>query len=252
MPLLEHVEEFRRRLLWILATLAAGTALGFGAVVHFRLLEVVLHRFIPYLVDGKLKYLSPADPFMVALRLSFAVGVAVTFPVAFFHLWRFVSPILAAGERRVVLPALCGAVFLFLGGASLAYFGVMPITLQFFKTFEPGSLEQNLTIDKFVGYMMKLLLGFGAAFETPVIMLALGAMGIVSSELLVRYRRHAILVIFVVGAALTPPDVFSQLLMAVPLLLLYELSIWLVRWTERKRAAATAEAGVEPTPNAEA
>jgi sec-independent protein translocase protein TatC len=242
MPLLDHLEEFRWRIIWTLVALALGSVLGFVLITRFDLLKLLIEPVRAFLNGGKLKYLSPADPFMVTLRLSVAAGVVIALPVALYQLWGFLSPILEPSEKRAVLPALIGAIVLFLGGASLAYFGVLPLTLKFFSKFEPGSLQQNLTVDKFLGYLMKLMLGFGIAFETPVIMLALGAMGIVTSELLTRYRRHAIVAIFVLGAALTPPDVFSQLLMAVPLLFLFELSIWLVRWTERRRAAGATEA----------
>jgi sec-independent protein translocase protein TatC len=240
---LEHLEELRRRIFWILGTLVVGTVIGFVLITRFDVLALLIKPIQHLLNGGKLKYLSPADPFMVTLRLAIAAGVVFALPVALYHLWAFISPILVASERKAILPAIYMAAFLFLAGAALAYFGVLPITLRFFTTFEPGSLEQNLTIDKFLSYLMKLILGFGVAFETPVIMLALGVVGIVRSEMLVKGRRFAIVIIFVVAAALTPPDVFSQLLMAVPLLFLYEVSIWLVRWTERRRDASAREYG---------
>jgi sec-independent protein translocase protein TatC len=242
---LEHLEELRQRIFWVLGALVVGSVIGFVLITRFDVLALLIRPIQQYLNGGKLKYLSPADPFMVALRLAIAAGVVIALPVALYHLWAFISPILLPSERKTVLSALYLATFLFLAGAALAYFGVLPITLQFFTKFEPGSLEQNLTIDKFLAYLMKLVLGFGLAFETPVVMLILGVLGIVSSEMLVRVRRFAIVIIFIVGAALTPPDVFSQTLMAVPLLILYEVSIWLVRWTERRRAAALREDGEE-------
>lgn len=232
---LEHLEELRRRILWTVAALVVGTVVGFFLVTRFHALELLIRPVQPYLRDGKLNYLNPADPFMVTLRLAVTAGFLVALPVALYHVWAFVSPILVESEKRTVLPALFFSVALFLAGAALAYFGVLPITLQFFATFEQGTLQQNLTISKFMAYLMKLVLGFGLAFETPVIMLVLGAVGIVTSEMLVRVRRFAIVIIFVLSAFLTPPDVFSQMLMAVPLLLLYEISIWLVKWTERGR-----------------
>jgi len=240
---LEHLEELRRRIFWVLGALVVGSVIGFVLITRFDVLALLLRPIQHLLNGGKLKYLSPADPFMVALRLAIAAGVVVALPVALYHLWAFISPILVPSERRAILPAIYLSAFLFFAGAALAYFGVLPITLRFFTTFEPGSLEQNLTVDKFLSYLMKLILGFGLAFETPVVMLALGAVGIVTSEMLVKGRRFAIVIIFVLGAALTPPDVFSQMLMAVPLLLLYEVSIWLVRWTERRRDADLEEEG---------
>jgi sec-independent protein translocase protein TatC len=240
---LEHLEELRQRIFWVLGTLVVGCVIGFVVITRFDVLALMIRPVQHFLNGGKLKYLSPADPFMVTLRLAVAAGVVIALPVALYHLWAFISPILVPSERKAILPAIYMAAFLFLAGAALAYFGVLPITLQFFTSFEPGSLEQNLTIDKFLGYLMKLILGFGIAFETPVVMLALGVVGIVTSEMLVKGRRFAIVIIFVLGAALTPPDVFSQMLMAVPLLVLYEVSIWLVKWTERRREAVLEEDG---------
>jgi sec-independent protein translocase protein TatC len=245
LPLLDHLEELRRRILWSLLALVVGTVVGFVLVTRFDALELLIRPVQPWLSGGRLKYFSPADPFMVALRLAVAVGVVLALPIVLGQFWAFVSPILLPDERRAVLSSVFLGVGLFLGGMALAYFGVLPLTLRFFSTFEPESMRQNLTVGAFLGYTLKLVLGFGLAFETPVIMLVLGELGIVTSEMLVRVRRFAIVIIFVVGALLTPPDVFSQILMAGPLLVLYELSIFLVRRRERVRARRLADRQAE-------
>lgn len=235
-PLVDHLEELRWRIIWSLVALVIGSVAGFYLVVRYDLLAVFVAPVEPYLEGGKLRYLSPADPFMVTLKMAVAIGVILCFPVILYQLWRFLSPMLEDDEKRVVLPALWMGVVLFLAGVSLAYFGVLPLSLRFFSGFAREALAQNLVVGKFLGFVLKLMLGFGLVFETPMVMLVLGAMGLVTSSMLRAGRRFAIALAFVIGAVLTPPDVFSQLLMALPLMLLFEISIWLVRWVERRRS----------------
>ncbi len=240
MPFLEHLEELRWRILWSLLTLAVGAVIGFVIVSHFNVLGLLIRPVEPYLDGGKLKYLSPSDPFIITLKLGFTAGILMAFPVIIYELWSFISPALMPNEKRAIVPALYFGLVLFVGGMALAYFGVLPIALRFFMGFQQSSLEQNITIGPYLGLVVKLLLGFGLVFETPVIMLILGSLGIITSDMLRRTRRYAIVLIFVISAILTPPDVFSQTLMAIPLLFLFEISIWLVKWTERRRARTMA------------
>ncbi len=236
MPFLEHLEELRWRILWSLLALAAGAVVGFVVVSRFDVLGLLVRPIRPLLSGGKLRYLSPADPFFITLRLALMVGVLLAFPVIVHQVWSFVSPALKREEKRAIVPALYFGLVLFVAGMALGYFGVLPIALRFLTGFQQESLEPMITIGPYLGFVLKLLLGFGVAFETPVVMLVLGALGVVTSDMLRRGRRYAIVLIFIAGAVLTPPDVFSQVLMSLPLLLLYEVSIWLVKWTERRRA----------------
>ncbi|HKJ92074.1 MAG TPA: twin-arginine translocase subunit TatC [Longimicrobiales bacterium] len=241
MPFLEHLEELRWRILWSLLALVVGTVIGFVLVSHFDVLGLLIRPVEPYVEGGKLRYLSPADPFLITLKLAVTAGILLAFPIVMYELWSFVSPALMPSEKRAIVPSLYFGLVLFIGGMALAYFGVLPIALRFFSQFQTQSLEQNITIGPYLGLVVKLLLGFGLVFETPVIMLVLGALGIVTSDMLRHTRRYAIVIIFVVAAVLTPPDIFSQSLMAVPLLVLFEVSIWLVKWTEKRRARALAD-----------
>lgn len=235
MPFLDHLEELRWRILWSLSALVVGSVIGFFLVVHFNVLALLIRPIEPFLSEGKLKYLSPADPFTITLKLAVTAGILLAFPVIVYEVWAFLAPALKSEEKRAVIPALYFGLGLFAGGMALAYFVVLPMALRFFAGFQQESLEENITVGPFLGLVVKLLLGFGIVFETPVVMMVLGAMGLVTSDMLRRTRRVAIVIIVAVGAFLTPPDIFSQLMMAVPLLILYELSIWLVKWTERKR-----------------
>ncbi len=245
MPFLDHLEDLRWRILKSLLALAVGAVIGFFLVMHFNVLGLLIHPVEPYLNGSKLKYLSPADPFLITLKLGITVGVLLAFPVIASQLWGFLSPALLPEEKRAVVPALYFGLVLFLCGAALAYFGVLPVGLRFLLSLQKQSLEQNLIVGSYLGVVLKLVLGFGIVFETPVVMLVLATMGLVRSDMLRKTRRYAIVGIFIISAVLTPPDVFTQLLMATPLLLLYELSIWLVKWAERRRDRRLAELGVD-------
>ncbi len=245
MPFLDHLEDLRWRILKSLIALGIGAVIGFFLVMHFNVLGLLIKPVQPYLDGGKLKYLSPADPFLITMKLGITVGILLVFPIVAYQIWGFFAPALLPEEKRAVVPALYFGLFLFLAGASLAYFGVLPVGLKFFHSLQRQSLEQNLIIGSYLGFVLKLILGFGIVFETPVVMLVLATVGIVRSDMLRRTRRYAIVGIFVTSALLTPPDVFTQMLMAMPLLFLYELSIWLVRWAERRRDRKLAELGVD-------
>ncbi len=248
MPLLDHLEELRWRLLRSLIALVLGMLIGFFLVTHFPVLPLLIRPIEPYLDGSKLKYLSPVDPFWITLKLALSVGILLALPVITYEIWAFVSPALRRAEKRAIVPALYFGLLLFLAGVALAYFGVLPVALGFLTGFQTQSLEQNITIGPYLALVLKLMLGFGVVFETPVVMLILGSLGIVRSDMLRRSRPFAIVGIFVIAALLTPPDVFTQTLMAIPLFFLFELSIWLVRMVERRRdraAARDAAAGAD-------
>ncbi len=246
MPFLDHLEELRWRILWSAVALVIGAVAGFLLVSRFDVLALLVRPIQPWLEGGKLRYLSPADPFFITLKLGLIAGVVLASPVILYQFWAFVSPALHAHEKRAIIPALFFGLLLFAGGMSLAYFGVLPIALRFFAGFQQQSLAPTITIGPYLGFVLKLLLGFGVIFETPVVMLVLGLLGVVTSDMLRRTRRYAIVLIFVVAAVLTPPDVVSQTMMALPLLLLYQISIWLVVWAERRHRRAVDALRDEP------
>lgn len=249
MPFLDHLEDLRWRILKSLFAVGIGAVIGFVVVMHFNVLGLLIRPIQPYLHGGKLKYLSPADPFLITVKLGITLGVLLAFPIVVYQLWGFVAPALLPEEKRAILPALYFGLFLFVCGGSLAYFGVLPVGLRFLLSLQKHSLEENLIIGSYLGFVLKLVLGFGIVFETPVVMFVLASVGIVRSDMLRRTWRYAIVIIFVLSALLTPPDVFTQMLMATPLLILYSVSIWLVKVAERRRerrlAALRAEASGE-------
>jgi len=244
MPFLDHLEELRWTILWSLVAVLVCSALGFLLVMKFDVLAFLIRPVQPLLNGGKLKYLGPADAFIITLKLGLTVGVLLAFPVVAYQFWSFLSPGLLPKEKKVIVPTLYLGLVLFIAGMALAYWGVLPVALRFLAGFQQDTLEQSLVVEPFLAFVVKLLLGFGIVFETPVVMLLLGSMGLITSTTLRRTRRYAIVGVFVVAAVLTPPDVFSQMMMGLPLMALYEISIWLVWLTERRSREEPEPAGV--------
>lgn len=243
MPFTEHLEELRWRLVWSLAALTVGTAVGFWLVTHFDVLGILVEPIRPFLGGTKLKYLSPGDPFFITLRLALMAGFLMAFPVIVYQAWAFFSPALLPGERKVVVPALYAGLVLFGVGVYFCYRFVLPATLEFTMGFQAESLEQNIVAGEYMGMVMQLLLAFGIVFELPIVLMILAAMRLVSPEFLAAKRKHAVVLITVASAFLTPGDVITvTLMMMVPLILLYEVSIVLARLVYRRPAGEYAEA----------
>jgi sec-independent protein translocase protein TatC len=163
---------------------------------------------------------------MIYVTLSIILGVIVASPVVVYQAWAFLSPALHKNEKKLVLPVAIGAAALFLCGVSLSYFGVLPLALQWLLTFQSASLQPMISVHEYFDFLFTMSLAFGIAFELPIVILVLTALGFVSPMFLRKYRRHAIVLCVFVGAFLTPGDlVWTTLAMAVPLYVLYELSI---------------------------
>jgi sec-independent protein translocase protein TatC len=190
----------------------------------------------PYLGGEKIKYLSPTDPFMITLKLAFCIGIMLALPYLLRQIWSLVAPLMRPEEKRLVAPSIVAGVLLFVTGVVFCYYLVLPITLRFTMSFQAESLEQNIVIGEYLSTVLQLLLAFGMAFELPIILVLGTALGIVTPAFLVSKRRHAIAVMTILSAIVTPPDLGSQILMLVPLLLLYEISILLSRGIVRRRA----------------
>jgi sec-independent protein translocase protein TatC len=239
MPFLDHLEELRWRILWSFGALVGGMAIAFVLLLKIDLIGIIERPVAPYLHGHKLVYTHPGDPFSIYLTASLVVGVILALPVILYQAWRFLSPALHRHERRIVIPLLGGAALLFLAGVSLAYGVVLPLALPWLMGFSTASLEPMLTIHEYADFVITLSLAFGVAFELPILILALTALGIVTPALLVRYRRHAIVGCVFIGAFLTPGDlVWTTIAMAVPLYFLFELSILLSVILDRRRRAA--------------
>ncbi len=243
MPFLEHLEELRWRIIWSLVALVVGLIAGFTIVLRFKLISVLQQPIAPFL-HGKLVYTHPADSFSIVMNMSIIVGIVIASPVIIYQLWAFLSPALYRHEKRVIIPVILGAVLLFVAGVALAWFWVLPMMLGFLLSFQVESLQAMITASDYFNFVTTLALTFGAAFELPILVLALAALGLVTPKFLARFRPYALVLTVVVSAVITPGDIFlATLALTVPLYLLYELSVLLtaVIFRKRRKAAMAAE-----------
>lgn len=241
MPFLDHLEELRWRLLYALAAIVAGTVIGWFVVQNVDILEVLKRPIAPYLPDGRLVFTSPAEPFLLTLKIAFAVGLVLASPIVIYQLWAFLAPALYARERRVIIPALFIGVLLFAAGAAAAYGYALPAALRVLFDFQRNDLAPVITIDRYFGFAVPFILAFGAVTELPLVITILAALGVVTPQFLSRHRRWAVMIGAVAAALVSPPDALSMMMMLVPILLLYEVSIWCA-WVVAKRRARRAAA----------
>jgi sec-independent protein translocase protein TatC len=188
-------------------------------------------------IERKLIFTGLTEGFMTHIRLSFFLGFALSFPYIIYQIYKFVAPGLYNNEKKLVLPFVIGSVFLCFLGMSMAYFLVVPVACKFFISFEgiinygnkgvPIVLEAR--ISEYLSTIIQLLISFGIVFQIPIVLMMLGKLGILSVKTLIKYRRHAIVLNFIFAAIITPPDVISQVMLAIPMVVLYELSIFLLK-----------------------
>jgi sec-independent protein translocase protein TatC len=233
MSLLDHLEELRRRLI------VCGISMVIFTVVSYLSVEEIRTLFIRPV--GQLVYLGLADALMANMRLSLAAGFFLSLPVIFYQLWLFVLPGLHRQERGVVLGISLLTLLFFMLGVAFAFFVILPVSVHFFLGFAGEGLTPMISLSAYISYSMGLMLGFGLVFLTPATVLVLARLGLVSPDFLARQRMYATIIIFVLAAVLTPPDVVSQILMGVPMLLLYEFSILIARFAGKRENKAAAE-----------
>ena len=242
----EHLAEFRRMLLRCLLVLAVTTAVCIPLVkpllswLQAPLLQVAAQNQVAF----ELITTSPVEGFMQVVKVIFAAGVLLSLPFLIYIIAQFVFPGLKPHEQKMlVVGGLAGAV-LFAFGAALGYFITLPIAVKLMFYFNAYlGTTANWKIDAYLGFVLQLLIGFGLTFELPLILLMLGRLGIVSTAQMSHYRRHVVVGILVVAMVLTPPDIFSQLEMAIPLYVLYEVCILILRF--RERSGRTTKEGTE-------
>ena len=232
MPFLEHLEELRWRILKSVIVVFVGALLCF--FLSDRLVDVLVAPARSLDTPPKMIFLKPVGMFLVRLKASFLGGILLGLPILLYQIWAFVAPGLLDRERRYIPAILVVSILCFVAGALLAYLVVIPIALRFMIGMATDYVEPQFDIDKYIGFILRLLIAFGAVFELPVFSYFLSKMGILTPQFLRRSRRYAVVVVVVLAAVITPPDVFSQILMAGPLLLLYEVSIWVSAAVNRK------------------
>lgn len=235
-PLMDHLIELRRRLLWSVATLAVafGLCLYLAKPIFAFLVQPLLRAG-----QGKVIYTNIFEAFFVEVKVAFFAAIMLAFPVIATQLWRFVAPGLYAKEQRAFLPFLLVTPVLFIAGAALAYYVALPLALHYLLSFSGnvGGVQQEALpgVGNYLDFVTRFMFGFGLAFLLPVLVMLLERAGIVTRAQLVAGRRYAIVAAVAIAAVLTPPDVISQLMLAVPLIVLYEGSLIAIWFTEKRR-----------------
>jgi len=244
LPFTEHLEELRKRFIVCLV------AVGIGFVISYAFSEqlflLLSHPLIKAMPEGSsFIFTGVTEAFFTYMKLAFFAGIFVASPVIIYQIWAFVAPGLYDKERSKILPFVLLAVIFFVGGTAFAYYVVFPSAFKFFLTYNTQYVKIMPSIGEYLSFSCLFLLGFGVVFEMPVFIICLARLGIINHAQLSKNRKYVILLIFVVSAILTPsPDVISQLLMAAPLLVLYEISIVVARMFEKKPTADDADTDI--------
>jgi sec-independent protein translocase protein TatC len=252
MPLLDHLIELRKRLLY--SALAVLVLLGpcwYFSKNIYNFLAQPLADALGNDPNVHLIYTDLTEAFFTNLRVAIWAAFCLAFPIVASQIWMFVAPGLYKQERRAFLPYLVATPVLFLLGASLLYYVILPVAWPFFLSFQtPGGdgtlgIQVAPKVSEYLTLVMRLILAFGLAFQLPVLLTLMARVGLITSDWLAKQRRYAIVLVFVVAAVLTPPDIFSQVSLAIPLLILFELSIFSCKFVEKQRAKREAEAEEE-------
>lgn len=237
MSFLDHLQELRKHLIRgaLCVLLVFGACLWFSTDL-FNLIAGPIKKYLP--ANSSLVFTSLPDPFFIYLKVALIAALFISLPYILYELWKFIYPGLYLHERKAALPFVVSATLLFYLGAAFAYFLVFPAAFKFFLSYESPDLKPMLAIREYVNLVMLLMLAFGAVFETPVIIVFLGLLGLFSSDALRKGRRYFVVLSFILAAILTPtPDVINQAIMAVPMMLFYEVGIWILAAMEKRREA---------------
>jgi sec-independent protein translocase protein TatC len=257
MPLAEHLVDLRKRLIISLVSVLAGFFLCFNysedlfrALIFPMKFEIGFIMKSPFvsLTPSKIRnasliFTAPGEAFWMHMKIAFMAGLVLSLPVIFHQFWKFISPGLRQKEKKYVLPFVTSATVLFLFGAGFCMLFVLPFAMNFLLTYKTENMTPMLSVGSYVDFCLKFILSFGAVFELPIAILFLTRIGFVTPKTLAKNRKYAVLVAFIVAAILTPtPDVFNQTLMAIPIIVLYEVGILLARVMNMRKKKGTIEA----------
>ena len=228
-PLIEHLLELRRRLMWTIG----GLMLCFLALMPFaqQLYTFVAQPLMATLPAGTSMIATDViAPFFVPVKVTLMAAFLLSLPHTLYQVWAFIAPALYQNEKRLVMPLVLSSVLLFFAGMAFAYFLVFPLVFKFLAGVTPVGVNMATDIDKYLSFILGMFVAFGATFEVPVVVVLLNRMGVVSLAQLRQARPYVIVGAFVLAAVITPPDVISQVLLAVPLIVLYEAGLWFCRF----------------------
>jgi sec-independent protein translocase protein TatC len=250
MPFLSHLVELRDRLLRaVLSVLLLFLALFYFANDLYNILARPLLNYLPE--GSSMVAIDVASPFLTPLKLVFILSIFLAMPYLLYQVWAFVAPALYQHEKRLAMPLMASTVGLFYAGAAFAYFFVFPLVFGFFIGVLPQGVEMATDISRYLDFVLKMFFAFGLAFETPVFIVLLVWAGLVSPQSLAEKRSYIIVIIFIVAMILTPPDVFSQTLLALPMILLFEAGLFMSRLVVKHKAERAAAEDEEYRPLSE-
>lgn len=251
LPFTEHLVELRTRLIRSFIAIAVGTAIAYAFKEKiFTILTQPLIDVLPK--GGAIIFTGLPEAFFTYLKVSFLAGLILASPLIIFEIWMFIAPGLYRREKWIMAPAIVLSVLFFTGGALFGYFLVFPFGFKFFLGFASESIQALPTMREYLSFASQLLMAFGLAFELPIFITILAAMGLVTPAFLRKNRKYAVVIFFIVGAILTPPDVVTQILLATPLCGLYELGILGAAAFGRRPIGKSEEESDEPAPPGDA
>lgn len=230
MSLIDHLSELRRRLI------ICFVIVGIFSTIAYLFSGQLLNFLVSPAQFTSLASLKPTEAFMARIKIAVIFGVMASSPIIFHQIWSFVRPGLKIAEKRVIPLLVCVSTILFLIGAFFAFFIVLPLGLKVLASFSGEEIVNIWSIGTYISFLIQITLVFGLVFELPLLILLLTKIGIVTPKILAQKRKYALILFFVVGAILTPPDVLSQLLVTIPLIILYEISIVLAKVFVRERS----------------
>ncbi len=233
-PFLDHLEELRRRLV------ICAIAVGLGFIISyvfakqlFSYLILPLTKVLPE--DSRLIFTNLPEMFIAYIKVALVAGIILAIPIIFYQLWMFLAPALYQKEKRYIIPFVLFSSILFAAGALFGYLVVFPYGFKFFVSFATEDIQALPSVKQYFSFAIRLLLAFGLVFEMPIVVLFLTKIGLITPDKMKEFRKFAILSSFILAAILTPPDVATQLMMALPIIILYEISIFLSKTMYRKK-----------------
>jgi len=240
LPLTSHLQELRKRLILSFVAIGVGFFICYALKeTLFDILAAPLLKVMPN--GGTLIFTSVAEAFFTYMKAAFIAGIILTSPFILYQIWAFVAPGLYQKEKKYVIPFVLGGSFFFILGVFFGYYVAIPIGFKFLLGYATDFIKPMPSMKEYLSFSIKFLLIFGLVFEFPVVLVLLARIGVVDAKMLARQRKYAILLIFIFAAVMTPPDIISQVLMALPLIGLYELSILFSKFFGKKSVSISSE-----------
>jgi len=245
MPFLDHLEELRWRIIKSLVFIIIGMIICL--FFSQRILDFLIYPTTQLSVPLDLQVLKIQSMFVIKLEVGFFGGIVLGLPFILYQAWMFIAPGLLPTERRYFIPLIFFSTLLFLAGVGFAYIVILPLAMDFFIGLVSEEIRANIALDFYIGFVLRILVLFGAVFELPILSYFLSKIGLLTPALMRKFRRHAIVLIFVVAAIVTPPDIITQILLGIPLILLYEFSIFISKMVENNRKKKELDESSEKT-----